>query len=188
MVVYVDVVFLENLILDFIILLAVSIICNRKIHLFRMFLASFLGGVYTIFCLILKNDFLVLRIIVSIFMILINFGFVNKKIFLKSLGVFYLTAITFAGSAFMFLFSINPKEIIYNCGHFVGLYPVKTAIVGGIFGFFIIVPVIKNLKNKFLKMCDIEIFYNNKSVRTKALVDSRKSFKRRNFRFTSCNC
>ncbi len=129
MVVYIDVVFLENLILDFIILLAVTIICNKKIHLFRMFLAGFLGGIYTIYSLVSKNNFWILKIIISILMILITFGFNNKKNFIKTLGVFYLTAITFGGSAFMFLFTLNPKEIIYNCGHFLGLYPVKMAII-----------------------------------------------------------
>lgn len=172
MIVYVDVIFFENLILDFIILLATGVICNRKIHIFRIILASFIGSTYTIGIFILGLDNIILKIIMSFLIIFISFGFNSKKGFLKNIGVFYLTSITFGGAAFMFMFSVNPKEIIFNSGAFIGLYPIKMALIGGIFGFFLIVIVGKSLKKKFLKFCNIEIAYNGKTVKTKALVDS----------------
>ena len=72
------------------------------------------------------------------------------------------------------MFSVNPKEILYNAGHFLGIYPVKMAIGGGVLGFVLIVWVQKILRKKFNKTCDIEIGYKDKEVKIKALIDSRK--------------
>lgn len=129
MVIYVDIIFLENLVLDFIILLATGIICNCKIKLWRLILASSIGSLCTIISFIIGVSEFVLKIFMSFIIILISFGFKSKKRFLKNLGVFYLTSISFGGSSFMFLFLVDPKEIIYKAGHFLGLYPVKMAII-----------------------------------------------------------
>ena len=48
MTVYVDVVLLENISMNYIILLASSLIGNRKIYFFKVFMASFIGGLYSI--------------------------------------------------------------------------------------------------------------------------------------------
>ena len=90
MIIYVDVIFLENLILDFIILLATSIIVNNKLKIKRLILGSIVGGIYTIYTLI-SNDNLFLKIISSLIIVFISFEYKNKKYFLKTLGVFYLT-------------------------------------------------------------------------------------------------
>lgn len=151
MVVYVDIVFLENVILDFIILLAVNIICNKEIRFIRILLASLLGGFYILFSLFFEKNIFILKIIVSILMILINFGFNNKKTFLKNLGVFYLTSITFGGSAFMFLSMTNSERLVYNKGHFTGLYPIKIAIIRGNIWLFINCSSDKKFKKKIFE-------------------------------------
>lgn len=174
MIVYVDVLFIENFILDFIIILATVIICNNKFKIWRLILGSCIGSILTTVCIILNINNFILKILISIVIILISCGFKKIKRFLKNLSVFYLTTITFGGVSFMLLFSVNPKEIIYSAGKFLGLYPVKIAILGGIFGFCLIVLVQKMLKKKLEKICEIEIFYNGKNVKTKALIDSRK--------------
>lgn len=129
MIVYVDVVFFENLILDLIILLATGIICNCKIKFTRLILASGIGSICSIISLILGINQFLLKLLMSFLIVFVSFGFKSKKGFLKNLGVFYLTTITFGGASFMFLFLVNPKEIIYSMGHFVGLYPVKMALI-----------------------------------------------------------
>ena len=129
MIIYVDVIFFENLVLDFIILLATGIICNCKIKIWRLIIASAIGSFCTIISFIIGISEFILKIVMSFIIILVSFGFKSKKRLVKNLGVFYLTSITFGGSSFMFLFLVNPKEIIYKAGHFFGLYPVKMAII-----------------------------------------------------------
>ena len=150
MVIYVDIVFLENLILDFIILLATSIISNNKIRLFRILLASIIGSIYTISSFILEINNFILKIIISFLIIFICFGFKSKKQFMKNLGVFYLTSITFGGSSFMFLFLVNPNKVSFNSGYFSGIYPIEMAIFRWNIWFF--------LNNKGSKIIKKEIF------------------------------
>ena len=129
MIIYVDVLFIENLILDFIIILATEIICNVKFKFGKTMFASCIGSLITVFCILKNINQFVVKIFLSAFLIFIIVGFKNKKRFIKVLSVFYLTTITFGGTSYMLLFSVNPKEIIYNAGHFLGMYPVKMAII-----------------------------------------------------------
>ncbi len=178
MTIYLDVVFFENLLLNFIILLATAIISKSKVKKVKLLLASIFGSSYAILNYIIKLNLiqnLFLKIFISSFMILVAFE--NKKIktFLKNLMMFYLTSLTFGGSAFMLLFFINPQSIIYENGHFIGTYPLKIAIYGGILGFIIISIVAKIIKDRLSTssmLCEIEIGYNGKIARLKTLIDS----------------
>ena len=48
MTIYIDVVLIENLIMNFIILLATGLILKEKIKNVRLLLASFLGAIYSV--------------------------------------------------------------------------------------------------------------------------------------------
>ena len=81
MIVYVDVIFLENLILDFIILLATGIISNSKLKIFRLIVSSSLGSICTVISFIFNVNEFVLKILMSFLIIFICFGFKNKRLF-----------------------------------------------------------------------------------------------------------
>ena len=176
MTIYVDIVFLENLLLNYIILLATAIIGKSKIKFFKFFLASSFGSLYAILNYIINlnlfTNFL-LKLFISIFMILLSFENKKMKIFFKNLIMFYLTSFTFGGAAFMLLFFISPESVIYENGHFIGTYPIKIAIYGCLLGFIIIFIVAKVIKSRFSNtLCDLEIFYDEKSIKLKTLIDS----------------
>lgn len=164
MTVYLDVVFFENLILDLIILLATGIICNARISFVRIVLASGFGSIFSIIELALGFNIFLLKIVASIIIVIIGFGYKNKKRFLKILGAFYLTSICFGGASFMFM-NLNSS--------------LKMTIIGAVVGFCLIIIVLKMLKRKFQKTCDIEIWYKGNEIKTKALIDSRKFIKRK---------
>ena len=179
MTIYIDVVFLENVILNFIILLATCVILKRKSGFFKILISSSIGSIYSIFSYVFivnKLFDIFLKFIVSSCMIFIVFKEKKLKNFFRDLGVFYLTSLVFGGSSFMLLFWVKPESIIFNSGHFEGLYPVKMAIFGGIFAFVLIFIVCILVKRKIIGgaiICDLEIFLNSKSVKIKALLDSR---------------
>ncbi len=178
MTIYLDVVFFENLLLNFIILVATAIIGKCKIKKIKILLASIFGSSYAILNYIIKlSTFqnLLLKIFISSFMILIAFENKRIKVFFKNLIMFYLTSLTFGGAAFMLLFFISPQNIIYENGHFIGTYPIKVAIYGGILGFVIISIVSKIIKNRLSAssmLCQIDIVYNGKIAKLKTLIDS----------------
>lgn len=168
MTVYLDIVFLENLLMNYIILLATAIIASRKIKHLKIFLASMFGGAYAILNYIIEistfENFL-LKIFISSFMMLISFDNKKFKTFFKNLIMFYLVSLTFGGAAFMLMFFLSPESVVYENGHFVGTYPLKSAVYGGALGFVIICIVTKVIKNKLSNtLCDLEINYNRKST------------------------
>jgi len=178
MTVYIDVVFFENLLLNYIILVATCLIARGKVNFLKIFFSSTLGSFYAILNYMIKMstiENMLCKILISVFMIIIAFGKKSIKGLMKNLIMFYLTSLTFGGAAFMLLFLVNPKKVIYNDGHFIGTYPIKIAICGGILGFILIVVVAKTIKNRLIignMICELDIFYRNKVIRIKTLVDS----------------
>ncbi len=176
MTVYVDIVLIENIAMNYIILLASSLISKKKINFFKIFVSSFIGGIYSIVNYVLEVSMFVnilFKVFISFVMIKIAFESNSFKNFFKQLMIFYLVSFTLGGTSFMLLFFVNPKAIIFEKGHLIGTYPIKIAILGGVVGFTII-SVVNNLIRKKLEnqICEIEIYYNGKTKKLKTFIDS----------------
>lgn len=178
MTIYIDVVILENLAINYIILIATALIGKYEIRYFRNILASTLGGIYAILNYIktfsiIQN--LIFKIAVSILMIIITFGVKDLKLLVKQLIIFYLVSFTFGGAAFMLLFFLKPEDIIFRNGHLIGTYPIKIAILGGIVGFSIIAMlsnIIRDRRKIKSMLCDMEIFYKERKIKLKTMIDT----------------
>lgn len=113
--IYIDIIFLENLFMNYIILFATGIIVRAPIKIIRTLISSMLGSIYAIvsYMSILEiYSSLFLKIVLSISMVYIAFGSKNIKLFFKQLIIFYLTSFTFGGVAFAFLYFISPENIL----------------------------------------------------------------------------
>lgn len=178
MTIYLDVVFIENICMNYIILFATAIITKVKIRQWRIIISSLIGSIYAIILTlqlleIYSNFFL--KIILSITMVYIALVPKNIKNLLKQLIIFYLTSFTFGGVAFALLYFIRPQDILMKNGVYIGSYPIKIALLGGIVGFVIITTAFKLIKNRMTKkdmFCEIQINFKSKAVNVKALVDS----------------
>ena len=178
MTVYLDIVFLENIIIDFIILVATGLISKSKINKLRLFLSSVLGGMYVIFSYITEMKIysnIFLKITLSITMIYLAFLPAKIKTMLKQLIIFYLTSFTFGGVALALLYFIKPEDIFVKNGVLVGAYPLKIAILAGIVGFFVInlsFKIVKNKINRNNMFCNINIFLKEKTTTVRAIIDT----------------
>ena len=178
MTIYLDIVFFENFILNYIIILSTAIISKSKIKLTSIMLSSTIGGIFSILNYLMNINSLenmVLKIIISILMMLIAFNDYKIKKLIKQLLFFYLVSFTFGGIAFMLLFFIKPQNIIMKSNHLVGTYPIKITILAGILGFvviFLIEKIIKDRLNKKSMICDLEIFYDGKIRKIKTMIDT----------------
>ena len=115
MTIYLDIIFLENLFMNYIILFATGIIIRAPLKIIRTLISSILGSIYAIvsYMSILEiYSSLFLKITLSLSMVYIAFGSKNLKLFLKQLIIFYLTSFTFGGVAFAFLYFISPENIL----------------------------------------------------------------------------
>ena len=178
MTIYIDIVLIENLIMNYIILCATSIIMKLKINYIRIFMGSLIGAIYAVISYMSTFEAystLVLKIILSIIIVYISFNPQTVKKLLKEVLIFYLTSFLFGGVAFSLLYFINPKSIISQNGVLVGTYPIKMAILGAIIGSIIIITSFKIVKSKVSNkdmFCNIEIKINGKKVKTKAMIDT----------------
>lgn len=178
MTIYIDVVFIENLIMNYIILYGTAIISKVTPKQIRLIIASTVGAIYAIiaYMSILKiYSTFILKIILSIIIIYIAFNPQNIKTMLKQLILFYLASFVFGGAAFFLIYVVKPQDIILRNGVFVGTYPLKIAILGAIVGFSIIVLAFKIVRNKLSKkslFCNVKIKLNNNEIDTTALIDT----------------
>lgn len=178
MTIYIDIVLIENIIMNYIILFATAIVSKIKIKHIRIFIASLLGAIYSVITYmgILKlYSSIVMKILLSILIVYIAFNPQSLKKMWKNLLIFYLTSFVFGGVAFALIYILKPQDILMKNGFFLGTYPLKTVLLGAIISFLVILVAFKIIKDKFLKkdlFCDLEIKINNKIVKTTAMIDT----------------
>lgn len=178
MTIYIDVVFIENLIMNYIILFATSIIIKIKVKHIRLILASILGAIYSIIAymsILEMYSSVILKIILSVIIVYIAYNTQNVKNMWKYLVIFYMTSFVFGGAAFALIYIVKPQDILMKNGLFLGTYPLKTIILGTIVAFVVIVTSFKLVKSKISKkdmFCTIKININKVEIETKAMIDT----------------
>ena len=158
--IYLDIYFLINYLFDFISLLTVSLILKRRIKLYRIILGSLIGSISIITLFIRMNSFglLILKILLSIFIILITFNYKDKKYFFNNIYYFYIIEIILGGFIFLLKNNISNNNILY--------------ILLGILFIIIFIKNITSLKNNYNKYLNIRININNKEYIFNAFLDT----------------
>lgn len=178
MTVYVDIILLENICMNFIILFASAYIMKIQIKYLRIFISSLIGAIYAV--LVYANILaiytnIIMKIILSICMIYVAYKPKSLKGMIKELILFYLVSFALGGCAFALLYIVKPQEILIRNGVYIGTYPIKIALLGGIVGFVITYIGIRAVKNKIVKneiIYTTQIKINNKFKLTKLLLDT----------------
>lgn len=178
MTIYLDVVLVENLIMNFIILLATGLILKEPIKKIRLLLASLVGAIYSVVSYVSILEIYasqLLKIILSIVIVYIAFNPQTMKKMWKDLLLFYLTSFVFGGAAFALIYIVKPQAILMKNGLFLGTYPLKTILLGAILAFIIIVTAFTVVKSKITKkdmFTKIAFELNGKEVETIAMIDT----------------
>ncbi len=103
MIVYLDLVFLTNLLIDAALLRLTAWSRRLSFRWWRLSLAAALGAMYVVMIFVPSMSFLFttfVKLLFSIAMILTAFGFVHMQHFLRNLGAFYLISFCAAGCMF----------------------------------------------------------------------------------------
>ena len=98
--IYIDLFFLLNLIMDFIIILSTSILLKRKTSTIRIILSSLLGGISSLLLFSNINKIL-LEVISIILMVLIAFGYKKIRYIIKNIIYVYFECITWRNYVFV---------------------------------------------------------------------------------------
>ena len=178
MTVYIDVVLIENLIMNYIIIFATGIILKIKMKQIRIILGSLIGAIYTIIAYVsnlrIYSNF-ILKFILSIIIVYVSFNPQTQKQLWKSLLIFYLTSLVFGGAAFAIIYVVRPQEILRNNQLIFGTTSMKIILFSAILAFIVIILAFKIVKNKISKkdmFCDIEVKINEEIIKTKAMIDT----------------
>lgn len=178
MTIYIDVIIIENLIMNYIILYATGLISKNKISYIRIFLASCIGAIYAITEYMLKIGVysnIIVKTLLAIIMVVVAFCPQNVKKLCKQLVLFYLTTFTFGGVATYLIYVLKPQNIIIKNGMFVGSYVLKVIFIGAIVGTIILITAFKFAKNKITKkdmFCKVKIVLNGKELILNTMVDT----------------
>ena len=183
MTVYIDIILLENLCMYYIILFATAYILKIKISHIRIIESSSIGAVYSIMLymqILPIYSSIFMKIILSVAMVYISYAPKTVKIAIKQLIIFYLISFAFGGCAFALLYFVKPQDIFIKNGVYIGTYPLKIALLGGIVGFIITYIAFKIIKNKATKeemIYKLKIKINDKTVEVNALLDTGNKLK-----------
>ena len=178
MTLYLDIILVENLLMNYIILFATGIIMKRKIKHIKLISASLIGSIYSIIVYLNITNItsnILIKILLSISMVYLSFLEENYKLLLKDLMMFYLISFVFGGCSIALIYFISPENVKIQNGVLVGMYPIKVTLIAGVIAFIIIQIAFKITKNKLSSedmVCTIEIYIGNKNKKIKALIDS----------------
>ncbi len=103
---YIDLFFIFNFIIDFIITLSVSIILKRKSSYIRMILSSLLGGVSSLILFTSLNKILI-EIISIVLMVVISFGYKGIRYVIKNILYMYILSTLLGGIIYLFNIKVS---------------------------------------------------------------------------------
>lgn len=175
MTVYLDLVILLNFGFDLILLFCVAIILRRTTTLKRLLLASLIGSITIISMFVELNSFslFLIKVLISIIMVLVTFGFRDIKYTLNNLFYLYTSSILLGG----FLYFLNLQFSYKN----EGLLFYYNGLSINVILLIILSPIIiyayikqaKNLKNNYSNYYNIDIYLkNNEIITATAFLDT----------------
>lgn len=164
--VYVDLVLLLNFLFDLLLLFGVAVLLRRQTSLYRLLLGAFIGSVTILAMFIEMSSFLLflLKIVISIFMVLIVFGYQNIKYLFRNLFYLYTSSILLGG----FLYFLNLQCSSHHEGlvfYFEGLSVNVVVLI--ILSPIIIYAYVKQgleLKNHYSSYYNLDIYLKNGEI------------------------
>ena len=172
--IYVDLVLLLNFGFDFILLLSVSYLLRRMVSINRILLGAFVGSLSILFLFVNISSFalFLLKVVISIFMILVTFGYKDKVYFFKNIGFLYMSSIVLGGFLYFLNIQFSYKQqglVFFHKGlsiNFIFLIIFSPIII------YIYVRQGLNLKNNYSKYHNVKLYFDNKSISCVGYVDT----------------
>lgn len=184
--IYLDIIILENIVINYIILMVTAKFSKNKTSNFRLLLGALLGALYLALMLLLPAmkiyTTILSKILLSLAMVAVTFNFNKITVFLKTLVLFYAATFLFAGTGFAFLFFNQGGGVVRNG---VVMSPISflntkwSELLLALVVTFIILRVVWDIiQNRFLRekmLVKICIAFDKKAIEIFALVDTGNS-------------
>lgn len=184
--IYLDIVILENIVINYLILLVTARFSKNRASSLRLFLGSLLGTAYLVLMILLPDmkvyTTVLSKVLLSIGMVAATFNFGRITVFLKTLALFYASTFLFAGAGFALMFFKNDWGIIRN-----GVFMTPASLLDTSWAELLLAVAVTLIilrivwdavQNRFLKeklLVRISIAFDQKAIELPALVDTGNS-------------
>ena len=103
---YIDLFFIFNVIMDYIIIMSTSILFKRRTSYIRMILSSLIGGISSLVLFTSLNK-IVIEIISIVIMVLISFGYKGIRYLIKNILYMYILSTLLGGIIYLFNIKVS---------------------------------------------------------------------------------
>lgn len=184
--IYLDIIILENIVINYLILWATSKFSRNRTPNFRLLSGALVGVAYLVLMILLPEMKMITtilsKVLLSVAMVAVAFHFNKVSAFLKTLALFYAATFLFAGAGFALLFFNKTGGVIRNG---VILSPLSflntkwSELFLAMAVTFIILRVVWDvIQNRFLRekiLVRLCITFDRKAIDLNALVDTGNS-------------
>ena len=169
--IYLDLIYIVNLVFDFVLLFFVSYFLKRNVKLYRIIFGALIGSFSVIFLFLpLSNiSLLLLKIVTSILMIIATFGYKNKEYFKKNFIYLYIISIILGGILYFLITTLkyNTNGLTDNLSfNFIILLVISPILT------YLYLKKEKNYKNTYSLIHKIEFNINNENYIYNAYLDT----------------
>ncbi len=184
--IYLDIVILENIVINYLILMVTAKFSRSRTSNLRLLLGSVLGAAYLVIMLLLPDmkvyTTVFSKFLLSVAMVALTFHFTKLKVFFRTLAMFYASTFLFAGAGFALMFFNREWGIMRNGVLMTPMSFMNTKwtelLLAFTVTFFILRVVWDVIQNKFLReklLVQLIITFDKKAIELFALVDTGNS-------------
>lgn len=180
MIIYADVLVALNILITYILIVAVRVFCKIPTNKWVVMVASLVGG-FSALIIFWENMNMVLSVVYKLICggVIAGVAFLpkNMKTFLKTYLGFFLVSFLFGGAVYAFQIAFKPRNILYYNGivYFDMSISYLVGCVLSVYGVFLIGDYFITRHTLKDSKCLLEITYNNMSVTIPAIVDTGNS-------------
>ena len=109
--IYIDLFFLFNIIMDYIIITSVSILLKRKTTVLRVIISSVVGGISSLIMFTGINSILI-EILSVIVMVLIAFKYIDIRYTIKNIFYMYILSVLLGGIIYLFNIRVTSNPLV----------------------------------------------------------------------------
>lgn len=177
MVLYVDILIILNLFIDYFLLLSSAVLLKQNAKKLRLILASIVGSLSSLLIFLptlLPVVTVLFKLMIGFCLVLIAFGYKTKIVFIKTVLLFFAENLIFIGVMFcLWIFASPPGMLWKNGVTYMPISPI-ILILGSIIAYFTtcLINFIMSKRVECKKICSITVGFNNKTVKIKALYDT----------------
>ena len=176
MVVYADVLFFFNCIIDFLLLGITSVFVKVKPKTSRQILAAVLGGISSFYIFVDVNNYfldIAYRLATTLIIIVVSFGFKRVSNFIKAVGTYFASSLFLFGVTYFIYSRFKTPQIVLNNTYFYFNFSPLLSITITTVVYFII-SLIRRFSNKSIvnNQCKIEFRINENFITADGYIDT----------------